>query len=127
MPNAAEGEPLNRPFLDLDAVARLQGSPPWQTCLVESPGLRVVLYHWPAGSATAPHVHPSSDETFQVLRGRAAFAIGSVPEREVGPGEFVLARRGVRHSISATKDGPLMLLVAIAPNDGRPDETIQPA
>jgi quercetin dioxygenase-like cupin family protein len=127
MPNVAEGEALNRPFLDLDALARWQGSPPWQTCLVETPGLRVVLYRWPAGVATVPHVHPASEGTFQVLRGRAVFAIGNAPEREVGPGEFVLARCGVRHSISVMGDTPLMLLVTIAPNDGRRDETIAPA
>jgi quercetin dioxygenase-like cupin family protein len=126
MPNVPEGEALNRPFLDLDALARWQGSPPWQACLVETPGLRVVLYHWPAGSATMPHVHPSSEATFQVLRGRAVFAIGNAPEWEAGPGEFVFARRGVRHSIGATKDAPLTLLVAIAPNEGQPDETIEP-
>ena len=127
MPNIAEGEALNRPFLDFDALARWHGSPPWQACLVETPGLRVVLYHWPAGSATAPHVHASSEGIFQVLRGRAAFAIGNAPEREVGPGEFVLARHGVRHSIRATEDAPLMLLAALAPNEGQPDETIEPA
>jgi quercetin dioxygenase-like cupin family protein len=127
MPHVAEGEALNRPFLDLDAVARGLGSPPWQTCLAGTPGLRVVLFHWPAGFATVPHLHPAAEEIFQVLRGRAVFAIGNAPEREVGPGEFMFAKRGVRHSISVLGDAPLTLLTAVAPNDDRPDETIEPA
>jgi len=127
MPHVAEGEALNRPFLDLDAVARGLGPPPWRECLVGTPGLRVVLLHWPAGFATVPHVHAAADEVFQVLRGRAFFAIGNVREREVGPGEFMFARRGVRHSIGVSGDEPLMLLTAVAPNDDRPDETIEPA
>lgn len=127
MASAAGGEALNRPFLDLDAIARWQGSPPWQTCLVATEGLRVVLFHWPAGFATGPHVHAAADEMFQVLRGVAVFAIGNVPEREVGPGEFILARRGVRHSISVSGNDPLTLLATVAPNDDRPDETSEPA
>lgn len=121
------GEALNRPFLDLDAIARWQGSPPWRTCLVATEGLRVVLFHWPAGFATVPHVHAAADEVFQVLRGMAVFAIGNVPEREVGPGEFILARRGVKHSISVSGNDPLTLLATVAPNDDRPDETSEPA
>lgn len=127
MPNDAEVEALNRPFLDLNALARWQGSPPWQRCLVGTPGLRVVLFHWPAGFATVPHVHAASEEIFQVLRGRAVFAIGNALEREVGPGEFIFARRGVLHSISVLGDAPLMLLAAMAPNDDGPHETIEPA
>jgi|GEM_PF-741072 quercetin dioxygenase-like cupin family protein len=127
MPNVEEGEALNRPFLDLNAVARGLGPPPWQTCLVGTPGLRVVLFYWPAGFATVPHVHPEAEEIFQVVRGRAVFTIGNAPEREVGPGEFVFAKRGARHSITVVADEPLTLLTAVAPNEDRPDETIEPA
>jgi quercetin dioxygenase-like cupin family protein len=127
VPNVAEEEALNRPFLDIDALARWQGSPPWQRCLVRTPGLRVGLFHWPVGFATERHAHAASEEMFQVLRGRAVFAIGNTLEREVGPGEFVFAKRGVLHSISVLGDGPLLLLVAVAPNDDEPDETIETA
>jgi hypothetical protein len=36
------------------------------------------------------------------------------------------ARRGVRHTMNVPEGAPLMLLAAVAPNDDRPDETIQP-
>ena len=125
MPHVARGEALDRAFMDLDALAAELGPPPWRACLVGTPALRVVLLHWPAGFATVPHVHPAAEEVFQVIRGRARFAIGDEPESEVGPGEFMLARRGVRHVIRVPEGVPLMLLAAVAPNEDRPDETIE--
>jgi mannose-6-phosphate isomerase-like protein (cupin superfamily) len=65
---------------------------------------------------------------FKVLSGRALFTIGDEPEREVGPDGRVLARRGVRHVIRVADDGgPMIMLAAVAPNEDRPDETIEPA
>jgi quercetin dioxygenase-like cupin family protein len=60
-----------------------------------------------------------------VIRGHAFFAIGDEPEREVGPGEFMLAMRGVRHAIRVPERAPVMLLAAVAPNEDRPDETVE--
>ena len=127
MPYVADRDAFNRRFLDLDALAADLGPPPWRACLVGTPGLRVVLLHWPAGFATVPHVHPSAEEIFRVIRGRALFTIGDEPEREVGPDDFMLARRGVRHTIRVPDGQPLLLLASVAPNEDRPDETIEPA
>ena len=127
MPYVADGDAIDRSFLDLDALAADLGPPPWRACLVGTPGLRVVLLHWPAGFATVPHVHPSAEEIFRVIRGRAMFTIGDEPEREVGPDDFMFARRGVRHVIRVPDGQPLLLLASVAPNEDRPDETIEPA
>jgi quercetin dioxygenase-like cupin family protein len=127
MPFVAPDEARNTPFLDLESVAGEAGPPPWRICLVGTPALRVVLLHWPVGYSTVPHRHPVAEEIFQVVRGRAAFTIGDEPEREVGPGEFMLAKRGVRHVIRVAGDAPLTLMAAVAPNEDRVDETIEPA
>lgn len=127
MPFVGEGEALSLAFTDLEGLAAAQGPPPWRICLVGTPGLRVVLLAWPPGYATVPHRHPHAEETFEVLRGRAAFTIGEAPERIVGPGTFVLASRDVRHAIRVPDGEPLLLLAAVAPNEDRPDETIEPA
>jgi len=127
MPHVADGEALDRSFVDLDALAADLGPPPWRACLVGAPGLRVVLLHWPSGFATVPHVHPSAEETFRVVRGRAMFTIGAEPEREVGPGDFAFAGRGVRHAIRVPDGETLLLLASVAPNEDRADETIEPA
>ena len=125
MPFVHDGEGTDVPFLDMDALALEMGPPPWRACLVGTSGMRVVLLHWPAGFATVPHVHPGAEETFQVIRGRALFTIGDGPEREVGPGSFLLAKRGVPHAIRVADGGePLLLLAAVGPNEDRPDETI---
>jgi mannose-6-phosphate isomerase-like protein (cupin superfamily) len=127
MPYVSLGEALDQPFLDLDSLAAELGPPPWRACLVGTPALRVLLLHWPPGYATIPHLHPGAEEVFRVVRGRAAFTIGDEPEREVGPGAFLLARRGIRHAIHVPGTEPLLLMAAVAPNEDRPDETIEPA
>lgn len=127
MPFVTEEEAFNRPFLDLDSLADDLGSPPWRACVVGTPAMRVILLHWPPGYSTVPHVHPAAEEIFQVVRGRAVFAIGDEPEREVGPGSFALAKRGELHAIRVPEGASLLLLAAVAPNEDRPDETIEPA
>ena len=127
MPHVADNEAINLPFLGMDALSGEMGPPPWRACLVGTAGLRVVLLHWPPGYATIPHFHPDAEEVFQVVRGRACFTIGEAPEREVGPGTIVLATRGIRHAIRVPDGGPVLLLAAVAPNEGRPNETIEPA
>ena len=128
MPFVRGGEASDRSWVDLDAIAKEMGRPPWRVPLVGTSGLRVVLIAWEPGFATVPHLHPWAEETFEIVRGRAIFAIGDDPEREVGPGSFLLARRGVRHAIRVPHGGePVLLLAAVAPNEDRPDETIEPA
>jgi quercetin dioxygenase-like cupin family protein len=124
MPYVAPGEAHDVPFLDLDALAGEAGPPPWRICLVGTRSIRVLLLHWPAGFATVPHLHPAAEETFQVLRGRAIFNIGDEPACEAGPGQYLLALRGVRHSIRVAGDEPLTMIATVAPNQDLPNETI---
>jgi quercetin dioxygenase-like cupin family protein len=128
MPYVPDVEAFNLPGLDLDALARDAGAMPWRMALVGTAGLRVTYHGFPPGFSTIPHRHPHAEEIFTVLRGTALFTIGDEPERAVGPGELVLALRGVRHRIRVAADAtPLLLLAAVAPNEDRPDETIEPA
>jgi len=125
MPYVGPGEAIERPSVDLDALTDEQGPPPWRVVLAGTDALRVVLLQWPAGYATVPHVHPGAEETFLVVRGRAVFSIGDGSEREVGPGAFLVAGRGVRHAIRVPAQGPLTLLASVAPNEDRPDEAVE--
>lgn len=128
MPYVRDGEGYDRAVVDLEALVTEMGEPPWRACLVGTSALRVVLLHWLPGFATVPHVHPHAEETFEILSGRAIFSIGDGPDVEVGAGAFLLARRGEIHAIRVPDDGePLLLLAAVAPNQDRPDETIEPA
>ena len=125
MPFVGPGEALDLPFVDLEAVARDLGPPPARACLVGTPRLRVVLLRWPPGFVSRPHRHPWAEEIFIVLDGRAVFEIGDEPAREVGPGELVLALRDVRHAIRVPAGEPATILAAVAPNEDRPDETVE--
>ena len=112
--------------MDLTAVRRRMGVAPWRVGLTGEPGIRVVLLCWAPGSATVPHHHPGAEEVFLVVEGRARFGIEGRPEREVGPGELVVARRGERHWIAVPEDAPeLVLLAAVAPNEDRRDEAVE--
>jgi quercetin dioxygenase-like cupin family protein len=126
MPYVPPTEALGRQSADLEAVADGMGEPPWRVALVGTPALRVVLVRWPAGYATVPHVHPHADEVFQVLRGRALFALGEAEEIEAGPGDFLHAGVGVPHAIRVPADGaPVTLLASVAPNEDRADEAVE--
>lgn len=127
MPFVSQAEALNQPFEDLEELARGAGEMPWRLALVGTPGLRVTYHGFPPSFSTVPHRHPHAEEIFKVLSGRALFTIGDEPDREVGPGEVVLALRGVRHHIRVGPEGPMIMLAAVAPNEDRPDETIEPA
>jgi quercetin dioxygenase-like cupin family protein len=124
MPYVSSAEGLNQPFADLDVP--LSAEMAWRTPLVATSDLRVVLLHWQPGYATVPHRHPHAAEIFIPLEGKAIFAIGNEPERAAGPGQLVLAERGVLHAIRVPADGgSLTLLAAVAPNEDMPDETVE--
>jgi quercetin dioxygenase-like cupin family protein len=128
VPFVSATEALNQAFVDLEVIVQGSGEPPWRRCLVGTPGLRVVLLCWPPGFSSVRHVHPAAEEVFSIVSGRALFTIGDEPEREVGPGSFLLAQRGVRHRIRVPDGGePCLLLAAVAPNEDWVHETIEPA
>lgn len=128
MPFVSEAEAFNLPLQDLEALARDAGELPWRLALVGTPGLRVTFHGFPPGFSTIPHRHPHAEEFFKVLSGQALFTVGDEPEHEVGRGGLVLAMRGVRHRIRVADDaGPMIMLAAVAPNEDRSDETIEPA
>ena len=67
-----------------------------------------------ADHATAPHVHPRMEETWEVLDGRARFRIGD-EEVEAGPGEAVVAPPGVPHQAWNLSGGETHLRITMRP------------
>ena len=51
----------------------------------------------PAGDMPPLHVHHATDECFYVLKGEATAFMPGV-ERKLGPGDFLLAPRGIPHT-----------------------------
>jgi quercetin dioxygenase-like cupin family protein len=125
MPYVAEHEVVAPEGATLLEIAAQLGPPPWRRPLAASPALRAVLWGWPAGFVTVPHVHPRAEELFQVLAGRAAFELAGEAEKVLGPGEVLLAPRGVEHVIRVIEGDPLVLLIVLGPNEDAADETIE--
>ena len=66
------------------------------------------------GHRAAEHIHPNMEERFQVLEGRAAFAVDGI-EVVATPGEVVVARPGSRHLAWNPTDAPVRLKIEMRP------------
>jgi quercetin dioxygenase-like cupin family protein len=123
VPYAPPEEGLNRPLVDVRALADAE-PPPSRRVLISTPMIRVMLLHWPGGFRTVPHRHPRALETFVILEGGATFSIAG--ERLDGlPGRVLRASPGQEHAIEVPPDGRIVFLSVVAPNEDLPDETIE--
>lgn len=76
-----------------------------------------VIEHWlPHGEAPPLHVHLTEDEVFHVLEGTMRFVVGGV-ERIAGPGETVLAPKGVPHAFRVVSPAGARCLTVTANGD----------
>src|SRR5581483_2259611 len=126
MPYVSPDDALNLPALNLEALRRDMGPPPWRRPLVGSPATRWVLLCWPAGFVSVPHYHPRGEEVFYVLGGRALFRFGGEEaDRVADPGTLLLAPRGLMHTIGVPGPEPLLLLCSVTPNEDAADETVE--
>jgi quercetin dioxygenase-like cupin family protein len=124
MPYVADADALARPMLELETLARAQGPGPWRLSLVGDDGGRAVLLGWPPGFRTVPHHHPRASELFAVQSGRLGFRLADREEVEMSAGSFLVARPGELHALRVLGDAPVVLLAIVAPNEDRPDETV---
>ena len=61
---------------------------------------------------SSPHAHPTSEQAFYLLDGKARFVVGEIV-REVGPGELVFAPRHVKHGYEVVGETPVKWLMMI--------------
>jgi mannose-6-phosphate isomerase-like protein (cupin superfamily) len=66
------------------------------------------------GHRAGEHVHPGMEERWEVVAGRAAFRIGD-DERELGPGETVVAPPGTPHLAWNPTGGEVRLRIEMRP------------
>lgn len=66
------------------------------------------------GHRAAEHIHPNMEERFQVLEGRAAFAVDGI-EVVATAGEVVVAWPGSRHFAWNPTDAPVRLKIEMRP------------
>ena len=72
------------------------------------------LYCLRAGQDQRVHSHPESDKIYFVFRGHGVFHIAG-EEKELGPGETVIARPGQEHGVKNATAEDLVLLVFMMP------------
>ena len=72
------------------------------------------LYCLNPGQDQRIHSHKESDKIYFVLQGRGLFHIAG-EERELGPGEAVIARAGQDHGVKNAAAEDLVLLVFMIP------------
>ncbi len=80
----------------------------------ESPGLLVLENTFHAKGGPARHLHPGQDEWFYAVEGMFVLEIGDDRHR-LGPGDSVLAPRGVPHVWAHVGDGRGRILIAFTP------------
>ena len=128
MPYVGPEEAINARTIDVAAIRREMGSPPWRRAVVATGNARWVLWAMAGGYVQPAHRHPRADEVFQVLEGCATFRFGeSRDEVSAGPGTILFAPRGVAHEIVVPGPDPLILLVSVTPNEDAADETVDVA
>src|SRR4051812_24160494 len=69
------------------------------------------------GHRAIEHIHPEMEESFTVLRGRAAVRVDGPDgeERHAGPGEVIVVPPGTRHLAWNPTEGPVELRIEMRP------------
>jgi mannose-6-phosphate isomerase-like protein (cupin superfamily) len=81
----------------------------------ETPELLVMDVTWTrSGRRALAHIHPSMEERWEVLEGRAQFTIGGVGH-VAGPGDVVVAAPGTRHLAWNPTGEPVRLRIEMRP------------
>lgn len=86
--------------------------------LFDTANLFCDLYCLRPGQSQKPHTHQGADKIYFVLQGRGTFLVGE-ETRVLEAGEIVLAPSGAIHGVTNKSQGPLNLLVVMAPNPNR--------
>lgn len=74
-------------------------------------GLSVIEFQAPFADSPPLHIHHTEDELFHVLEGEFRFSVGG-QEMRAGPGEVLLARKGIPHTYRVeSADGGRYLVV----------------
>jgi mannose-6-phosphate isomerase-like protein (cupin superfamily) len=86
----------------------------------DAEALVVDVFKEPTDEPNVLHVHGTSDERFDIFKGRMLFTVAG-HTREVGPGDFVWIPRGVTHQWRVIGDEPLHGRATFTPDNAFDD------
>ena len=99
---------------NLEELVRFSDEKMQKLPLFESAKYFCDLYCLRPGQDQRVHSHAESDKIYLVLRGRGVFHIAG-EDRELNPGEAVIARPGQDHGVKNSAAEDLVLLVFMMP------------
>ena len=112
-------EPSTAANRSVDTVAEIRsrnGPGSWRVPVAASPRNRVLLYQWQPGTSSDAHIHPEADEMFVVHEGQARFELGDGQIVDAQSGSIVYVPAGQRHSLRATGESALVMMIVVSPN-----------
>jgi oxalate decarboxylase/phosphoglucose isomerase-like protein (cupin superfamily) len=112
----------NRSIDTLDDIRQRNGPGTWRVPVAASEHNRVLLYQWAPGTSSDAHIHPGADELFVLQEGQATFTLGDGHLVHATAGSIVYVPSGQLHTLTATGERPLLMLIVVSPN--APDDTI---
>jgi quercetin dioxygenase-like cupin family protein len=98
----------------VDSEVRFSGEKMQKVPLFGSEHYFCDLYCLEQGQEQRIHSHPESDKIYYVVRGSGRFHIAG-EERDLGPGETVIAKPGEDHGVRNEARENLVLLVFMTP------------
>jgi quercetin dioxygenase-like cupin family protein len=105
----------NRSVDTLQDIRTRHGPGNWRVPVAASPRSRVLLYQWSPGTASEAHIHPDADELFVIHEGQATFQLGRGGV-DGAAGSIIYVPAGERHSLQATGDRRLLMMIVVSPN-----------
>ena len=106
----------NRSVDTLGDIRRRNGSGTWRVPVIASKHNRVLLYQWAPGTSSDAHSHPEADEVFVLHEGQATFTLGEGHVVHATAGSIVYVPSGQLHTLTATGDRPLLMMIVVSPN-----------
>jgi mannose-6-phosphate isomerase-like protein (cupin superfamily) len=106
----------NRSFDTLAEIRQRNGPGNWRVPVAASSRNRVLLYQWTPGTSSDAHIHPEADELFVLHEGEARFELGDGKIVDAKGGSIVYVPAGELHSLRATGERPLLMMIVVSPN-----------
>ncbi len=108
-----------------NAVAQYREERPWGCFIIldDQPHTKVKRLIVNPGQRLSYQSHKLRDEHWVVVRGRALITLDGV-NRELGYGEHVFVKRGVKHRIACQGNEPVEI-IEVQTGDGFPEEDIE--
>jgi quercetin dioxygenase-like cupin family protein len=108
---------INRIFNSSQFLQPADGEP-IRSVITESKDATVVAWYVKAGQEISPHLHPSGQDTWTILKGSGKYYLDETGAMEaIAAGDVVIAPVGCVHGVINDGDEPLIFISVVSPAD----------